>query len=408
MAVGDAPVRHYHFMKALLEDAARRDARDPSQRYVYKWLAQPFLRVIEADPAFRSFLNHKDLAKEFSESWAIYRRVKSLMKTLRANGNTDIALFDVCSGKGFTAVLLTHMFPGVPVYMLDKNKKMNLNHLEQLPNIKMAHLDILKDKAALPHFVYSVLQPNSVGIIAGMHLCGPLALRFLECFKFVNRVRAMALCPCCLESHKVSDVAAAAKSLDTDNYSHWTDTLLRDLPSGLCKSEIIADTGIISLKNKCILSVKHADVQLEPQDPAPVTVAAAVPHRETKRERRERQNARTDAEFAGMARRFADKWLWLPIRNCPGRYTLDEQWFCGDPVALPIAAGLSPKEAAQVYAGRQEHALEDVRDTVVVQLFADRSGGIIAYRHENGSFLLTLNTPSGFARKVEQLGLSLL
>jgi len=49
--------------------------------------------------------------------------------------------------------------------------------------------------------------------------------------------------------------------------------------------------------------------------------------------------------------------------------------------------------------------VEKARDTVLVAPL-DR-GGVISYQRADGSFVHTLNTPEGFARKLAQLGIIL-
>ncbi|MFY9610093.1 MAG: hypothetical protein WAU45_15950 [Blastocatellia bacterium] len=85
---------------------------------------------------------------------------------------------------------------------------------------------------------------------------------------------------------------------------------------------------------------------------------------------------------------------WQPIRNCPGRYALR-----GGDSHLTITA----------IAGREieisEFRSEAARDTVLVAVLA--GGGLISYRRADGSFVHTLNTQEGFARKLKQLGIEL-
>jgi hypothetical protein len=82
---------------------------------------------------------------------------------------------------------------------------------------------------------------------------------------------------------------------------------------------------------------------------------------------------------------------WQPIRNCPGR--------------LGLAASMeTPAELLGVDARVSEHRSPAARDIVVITLLAD--GGLISYRRDDGSYLHTLNTRDGFARKLAQLGLA--
>jgi hypothetical protein len=53
----------------------------------------------------------------------------------------------------------------------------------------------------------------------------------------------------------------------------------------------------------------------------------------------------------------------------------------------------------------QEFRVAAARDVVVVVPLA--SGGLISYKRADGTFVHTLNTPDGFARKLAQLGITL-
>ena len=87
------------------------------------------------------------------------------------------------------------------------------------------------------------------------------------------------------------------------------------------------------------------------------------------------------------------KWEWKPIRNCPGRYTLvttdrflPVQVLIGDP-------------GCEI----REYSSPQANDLVLV--FAIQDGGIISYKRKDGTFTHTLNTSTGFLRKVAQLGI---
>jgi hypothetical protein len=87
-------------------------------------------------------------------------------------------------------------------------------------------------------------------------------------------------------------------------------------------------------------------------------------------------------------------WTWKPLRNCPGRYVLDD-----------AAYELRPQEILGDEAEAFEHRVPAARDAVWVAELPD--GGLISYRRDDGSYLHTLNTPEGFRRKLAQLGIDL-
>ncbi|MGB7923426.1 MAG: hypothetical protein WCF57_09295 [Pyrinomonadaceae bacterium] len=89
-----------------------------------------------------------------------------------------------------------------------------------------------------------------------------------------------------------------------------------------------------------------------------------------------------------------ERWDWKPIRNCPGRFILSAG-----------KAGLSPEELLGEAVEVGVHHVDAAKDTVLVA--ALDGGGLISYKKPDGSFVHTLNTPEGFRRKLQQLGISL-
>jgi hypothetical protein len=84
-------------------------------------------------------------------------------------------------------------------------------------------------------------------------------------------------------------------------------------------------------------------------------------------------------------------WDWKPIRNCPGRLVL-----AGAPSLL------TPGEIAGLEIQTTELGASSARDTVIVAEI--EGGGLISYRRADGTWVQTLNTREGFARKLAQLG----
>ncbi len=93
-------------------------------------------------------------------------------------------------------------------------------------------------------------------------------------------------------------------------------------------------------------------------------------------------------------RELLERWEWKPIRNCPGRFVL-----VTSDKFLPLGTLVGTDGCGQHF------SRDAARDTIVVVPFED--GGLISYARRNGSFVHTLNTPDGFARKLSQLGIRL-
>lgn len=88
------------------------------------------------------------------------------------------------------------------------------------------------------------------------------------------------------------------------------------------------------------------------------------------------------------------RWTWTPIRNCPGRFVLAD-----------AHAALEPRRIVGPDVACATFDETTARDPVVVARLP--GGGLISYRRPDGTFVHTLNTPDGFARKLAQLGIAL-
>jgi phage baseplate assembly protein gpV len=95
----------------------------------------------------------------------------------------------------------------------------------------------------------------------------------------------------------------------------------------------------------------------------------------------------------GALERLTTAWTWRPIPNCPGRFVL-----------VDAAPDLAPRALVGGDVPLEEFRVPTARDAVIVARFAD--GGLISYRRTNGTYVHTLNTPEGFARKLQQLGVN--
>lgn len=85
---------------------------------------------------------------------------------------------------------------------------------------------------------------------------------------------------------------------------------------------------------------------------------------------------------------------WVPIRNCPGRFVLTDK---------PPTFGITDLFGEGIDIKRFHSP--KAKDVVCVVSLDD--GGIISYERSSGTWLHTLNTTEGFARKLNQLGIIL-
>ena len=83
---------------------------------------------------------------------------------------------------------------------------------------------------------------------------------------------------------------------------------------------------------------------------------------------------------------------WRPIPGCPGRLVLRGGASALDPASFVGGAPVGP-----------ERRVAGARDPVVVVPLSE--GGLISYRHADGTWTHTLGDEEGFRRKLAQLGL---
>jgi hypothetical protein len=89
------------------------------------------------------------------------------------------------------------------------------------------------------------------------------------------------------------------------------------------------------------------------------------------------------------------RYSWKPIHGCPGRY-----------VSGSGMSHLTVFDLVGRHVTVSRLILTKAEDPVHVT--ALRDGGIISYEKDDGSFVHTLNTTSGFRRKLKELGITLL
>jgi hypothetical protein len=84
---------------------------------------------------------------------------------------------------------------------------------------------------------------------------------------------------------------------------------------------------------------------------------------------------------------------WRPLRHCPGRSIWEG------------ASDRRPSDLVGAVVAVRVFRVPTAADPVHVA--ALDAGGLISYEKADGRFVHTLNTPEGFARKLEQLGIGL-
>ena len=307
----DGRRRHWYPSNWIALDFMEDGNNEDPHPYISGFLAQPWLKNVRSNPNWRSVLNHSHLKKEVTESWGVVLRLQRLVNEQLQKGN-KVTIFDMCSGKGLTGSCVAGLFPNVRVRLMDRNPKMKMFHLKDLPNADWTRLDF-RDQEGLKNWIREGLgmspvdpqqtesawalrsgqtqrwkakhqkqamtslipaesgslesnasavatpeQAPVVGIIVGVHLCGPLAEQFIELFNSEPNLISMILCPCCLPGQKGSRVVEKSQKLErvVSGYVFWSLHLLMSVRKDFRRT-METDELVESEKNCFILSSKQ-------------------------------------------------------------------------------------------------------------------------------------------------------
>jgi len=168
------------------------------------------------------------LRKEIIEAYAVVEQIEKFSQS-KAD---PIMIVDVCSGKGFFSLLAAHEFPNSHVLMIDKDTRMDVQHIQSRSNMHLWSVDIvvtanLNERIREEIRSFQQKKENNARVImVGMHLCGDLSPRAVELFdQLLEDVHHLILAPCCL--HKVHDskLKQKAKADGIDPYRAKVDQL---------------------------------------------------------------------------------------------------------------------------------------------------------------------------------------
>lgn len=193
-------------------------------RHLARFARAPYLPSLLAEPCCDSLLRRdsKGLRKELIEAFAA---VEVLEKHV-LRGRAPAVFVDLCSGKGFLALVLALEFPSARVIAVDKNTRIGTEFLEFLPSCEFVFASVTApefaarlgelvaqaaakppvppnwaaraaaDAAAAPR---TAGEPPSLCVALGVHLCGALSPCAIELFGAMPALDALVLVPCCLD-----------------------------------------------------------------------------------------------------------------------------------------------------------------------------------------------------------------
>lgn len=251
------------------------------------------VRRLREDDTWASWANvhGRTLRKEIAESMAAcglaeraliaggWRAEEEEGGGRRQQQQQRVVVFDLCSGKGFSAVVASRRFGSrCEVHMVDANEKMDLSHLKGEPRIRFHGMDVYD--ARLDALVKEAREDAETSrvVIVGVHLCGDLSRRAIELFAR-HRVDVLVLSPCCLvrevRPHKRPHgtfgygLPKVVRRFGGDAYDLWAKLLYATVPShvgddfAVVRKTMSIDEHVMGEKNRFITArrVSPADAE---------------------------------------------------------------------------------------------------------------------------------------------------
>jgi hypothetical protein len=116
-----------------------------TNRHLARFAASPYLSVLLEDAASTALLSRssRSLRKEIIEAYSVLVQVEDALRCVGEANSPPPTLVDLCSGKGFLAVVLALEFPTATVLMVDSNAAIKTGHVNSRPNLFFLLADVL-------------------------------------------------------------------------------------------------------------------------------------------------------------------------------------------------------------------------------------------------------------------------
>ena len=210
--------------------------------------------------------------KDLVDSVSIMERVEEVFAeyhdehTLETGQN--ILFFDMCSGKGITALMLTMRFPLAKIICVDIRPPSETEyHLHEgaFENISRITGSVYDEE--IVEDVINQTPTDGTCIVLGTHLCGNLSVVAIDTIaQYPEKVSTAIVAPCCLPRQKKPkkllhvpgagwgyDTTQLARQKGVDPYDLWLERLFERAPAADDKKRIVRDDDMISTKNNFIV-----------------------------------------------------------------------------------------------------------------------------------------------------------
>lgn len=227
--------------------------------------------ALRDDPALDSMARHKRLKKEITEAHAALAQVR---RALRGHGDLGggerLTFVELCSGRGFLALVLGDAFPRARIRMIDNDTRMDISHVKAYSSVNTSFhaLDLLSDECE--EFIREAAASGGDGdlvVLVGVHLCGILSHRAIEIYERIPEVAALVVAPCCLPRRRRHDVFGyhckdIAHSVGVDPHQCWATQLFFRLPLS-SKRNMVVDHDMLSEHNTFLIARRPVEPALE-------------------------------------------------------------------------------------------------------------------------------------------------
>lgn len=181
--------------KANLTTLVRECSESPNL-YLRNFASSPLSTLFLTDERVIGCFGRKSrsfLRKELMEAAALEARLQRVYNP--HNDNTQLVIWDLCSGKGFSAAWLSmNTYPDATIHLVDNDTKTNRNYIEAFPKLTYHNLDMYSFE--LEESIRGSCVDNATVLLVGIHLCGDLSRRALE-LRNTTGASTAVVSPCC-------------------------------------------------------------------------------------------------------------------------------------------------------------------------------------------------------------------
>ncbi len=212
--------------------------------YIRKFWSYRVSQEFRRGGRFEKLMRKSTFWKEVTEAFAVRERIK---KIVLANRKRIRFIVDVGCGKGFLALFSALFHPDLKVYAVDPDPSPDWSHFAGVENLEPLKMDMMS-----PEFENWLKSLRGYGIMAGIHLCTFLSIRFIDLYNRLENIRWALLMPCCVGEFDRNRFRWIIEEVGV--YEAWV-TYLSTIPVG--RVTVLRDINVLSDKNMLLIMEKY-------------------------------------------------------------------------------------------------------------------------------------------------------